>query len=340
MQWLYRIGSLLIKVLFQLKESPRVERFAHTLFARIYNSTRLWTIGEGVLYLTILYVASLYIPLADWRYYAVSLGLLFASNVLFNLPLLLVGHGRALVDDVTRRAREREEQTRVASTIRRKRTIELLSGKLYGAAQHAVTEAPKTFAETLDDPERYLKEIVASAGSAKSLLYIMTPNAVYLSADRWLPELKERLPQDVVRTLEIIAKYAPRFRIALFGFPGDLHLILPDPKDTRVRNHFTSQDNAFRLDDGTLLRLNKEAANWILEQLTVARAVEKRPTTLHLTPRSPAFRFMITDDVCYLQELPQGKYGILQPVYRVHRDAHYSWSQLVEACLKTVSYFS
>jgi hypothetical protein len=163
---------------------------------------------------------------------------------------------------------------------------------------------------------------------------IFTPTAFYLRADIWVDRLKDDLDRkpEVLSTIEKMADKAPHFRAALESqFLGNLRLILPDPKDPIVKDFYRKRARQLGLpDEDMLVKIVSDAVAWAKGELKTKRNALKKErhkpsitTSIHLTNGYPNFRFMVVNDLCFIQAFPnEGGFGITQDIALIHRQQH------------------
>ncbi|HMG76463.1 MAG TPA: hypothetical protein VK582_23510 [Pyrinomonadaceae bacterium] len=184
-----------------------------------------------------------------------------------------------------------------------------------------------------------LDSIIASVEEGGASNFLLTPNAFYITADKWRFQLKKHLPQQSgpLNIVDMLASKAPAFRDALVSFSGELHMILPDYRNRNVRAFLQERALTLKLPKDILVSINEDATNWIKRELRKARKAEHRSTFLHLTNRSPGYRFMMLDEVCYLQEFPFAGHGVQQPIIKIERKSEPEAFAAIECGLKSIS---
>lgn len=296
----------------------------HKLFAAIKRRRILRAILVLIIYAPLLflvhYIVGLHeglLPRSGLGYYfyngGVSFLALLIAILLFSIPLLLIAH----------------------SDNRRKDLLLEVSRSLDLISQQVIHSGKVTVLPTLDEA---LETLITKVEEGAASNCILTRDAIYLLADKWKPFLQGHLLKSGPLTeLDVAAKKANRFREALTSFTGELHMILPDCRDHYVKEFLHGREGTLHLPKNTLVNINQAAIDWILGDLRKTRKRARRNTYLHLTNRSPGFRFMLLDDVCYLQEFPLVTPGVREPIIAIERTKEPTAFAAIECGLNIIS---
>jgi hypothetical protein len=145
-------------------------------------------------------------------------------------------------------------------------------------------------------------------------VYFLTPNAIYILADRFLERYRSEQDPEVGMVLEELAKSAPHLRGCLQSVQGPLHWIMPDPENEEVRIFLKLRARKLGISERPVTGANREGARWV-QELSRSRAKSKRATKLHAISCVPGHRVLLTEELCMFQEFPQRVPALGQPTF-------------------------
>lgn len=173
--------------------------------------------------------------------------------------------------------------------------------------------------------EDAIPALIESLRHYHGAIVIISPNALYLLGDRWLPTIEPRLERDVVKQrLRSVAQYAPAFRDILLSHRGPLHWVLPDPRDSEVRVLLADRGQSLGLESAWIAEANREALRWLQGDLSRGRRELGGKTFVHLCGFVPRFRLLLTDEECWFQKFPGDGYGFMTRIYRMNKHDDFS----------------
>jgi hypothetical protein len=307
----------LLEILSKLLANSRAAgNFLHNLFSAIHRRARLRQAYAAFIFVVLLPISYFLFPPAPLQVASLGIRPAFAMLIpvvlrgtllalgLYTIPLLLISHW------------ERRCQQLLVGVM----------GNLNVIAHEIMATASSV--EFFDDPSLAMDKLINSCNQAGKNC-IITPTAFFLRADEWIDRLRKPLAArpELLVTIEKMADKAPQFRAALeHQFSGNLRMILPDPKDPVVRQFYRARAHELGFsNEELLLEVVADAVKWAKGELRNKRNAHKknRPdmtTSLHLTNRSPTFRFMLVNDLCFIQAFPtQGGFGISQNIALLRR---------------------
>lgn len=227
--------------------------------------------------------------------------IVIGALIVTSFPLAIIAHGR-------RSGRQRDRY--LAGQI----------SAMLGSIEHSEPGLPA---------EHAVPELLEQIDGYNGSIYILSPNALYPLADRWLPMIGKRIGSVEQARLRKIAEHSGAFREALLRHQGPLHWVLPDPNDPEVQSLLSHRSQSLALEGVPLLKANQEALRWLRRELQKQRARQGLSTRIHLCCFLPQFRVVLKEDSGAFQQLGQ-RYGFMSPVHRVNMDSPV-WSALANA---------
>lgn len=179
---------------------------------------------------------------------------------------------------------------------------------------HDVDQLPVVVQEMID--------AIASA-KAEDVLHLLTPSPVYLSVDRFIKDARSHFPKGSpeIQALEAMNgsddnPLSMRFREALKTFRGTLKIVELDRRSASVRAACDKRLDALLGAHKPLRKAYLKAWQTTVDEIEDARRKENLGIKRYRMMAFPRVRFLLVGRICYAQELPPDRLGILGRISR------------------------
>lgn len=152
------------------------------------------------------------------------------------------------------------------------------------------------------------------------MVHILTPSPIYFCANSMAETVNAKsLSRDLKDAIAVLEKRADQFKRAVVKFPGVVHLVVPEHRSRRFDEVWEQRRR--RLDgDLTLHKKYMPLCRSVVKEIVRSRREAGRATVVHEMMAFSRVRVLLLGDVCFAQEIPADRHGVLGEMRTLERN--------------------